>query len=402
MQEYILVINCGSSSLKYQLIKPATEEIFAKALIDRIGLGNSNISHSYYKNQHWHNLEINKKISNHREAFEYMTKLLCDNETKVIENTKNIKAIGHRVVHGGAKYTQAQVLTEEVKQEIRKLIPLAPLHNPAHLLGIEAGETIFPYSIHYAVFDTSFHTNLPEYSYLYAIPKTYADRHNIRVYGFHGISHEYVYSKACEYFGRSIRAITAHLGNGSSITAINEQGYSIDTSMGLSPLAGLIMGTRCGDIDPAVIFYMYESLGLSIEEIKNILSKESGMLGLAGSNDARDIGQKYLNGDSEARLCYQMYSHRIQKYIGAYYTILGGIDALIFTGGIGENDYIARELICKKLGALNCYLDEDKNKLRGKDQEIREIHSGKSQIPILVIQTNEELSIAKQAEKLKL
>lgn len=400
MNSYILVINCGSSSLKYQLIDPQSKNVFAKGLVDRIGFGNSIISHSYYKNQQWNKLQIDENFSEHKKAFEYVAKLLYSGETAIIQDIKEIKAVGHRIVHGGKKYNSAQIITDEVKQEIRNLISLAPLHNPAHLLGIEAGENIFSNSIHYAVFDTSFHSTLPDHAYLYAIPKNYAEENNIRVYGFHGISHEYVYHKAHKYLNKPIKAITAHLGNGASITAINENGHSIDTSMGISPLDGLIMGTRCGNIDPSVIFYMHENLNLSIKDIKDILSRKSGMLGIAGSNDARDVGRKLLSGDSNAELCYKMYSYRIKKYIGSYFAILGGVDSLIFTGGIGENDYIAREMICQGLQGLGIDLDQEKNKNIPQEKEVIEIQSKESKIPILIVKTNEELSIAEHAQKI--
>lgn len=397
MQKYILVINCGSSSLKYQLINSENEELVAKGLMERIGFGNGSITHSYYKNNAWQKLSISTNLPNHKYAFEQMAELLSNGNSALIKDNREILAVGHRVVHGGAKYTQAERITEAVKAEIRALIPLAPLHNPAHLAGIEAAEIIFPNSIHYAVFDTSFHNTIPEKAHLYAIPKKYATENHIRVYGFHGISHQYVYHRAKDYLSKPIKAISLHLGNGASITAINEKGQSVDTSMGLSPLTGLIMGTRSGDIDPSVIFYLHENLGLSMPEIRDILSKNSGMLGLTGSNDARDIGKKYLEKDADAITCYEMYSYRIQKYIGAYFAILGGVDALIFTGGIGENDEIIRLLVCQNLGAIGCYLDNNKNQKLNKNSDIIPIHSEKSLIPILVIATNEELNIARQA-----
>ncbi|HTG56625.1 MAG TPA: acetate kinase, partial [Niabella sp.] len=336
-------------------------------------------------------------LPDHTVAFNVISNLLVDGETGVIPKREEINAIGHRVVHGGEHYTQTQIVTSEVKKAIEELIPLAPLHNPANLTGIIAAEKAFPNAIQVVVFDTAFHHTIPEKAFRYAIPEQFYREDRIRAYGFHGTSHKYVYEQASKYLNKNdLKAITIHLGNGASMCAINEKGQSVETSMGFGPLAGLIMGTRSGDIDPSIIFHMAEEMSMSLEDIKNILNKQSGMLGIAGSNDARDVSKLYHEGDRNAILCYEMYTHRIKKYIGAYTAVLNGVDAIIFTAGIGENDALTRQLACQDLSALGIILSEEDNISKNHPKQPVEIQAENSRVKILVVPTNEELEIALQ------
>ena len=288
-----------------------------------------------------------------------------------------------------------------MKEAIKILIPLAPLHNPANLIGIEASEKFFPNAVQVAVFDTAFFATLPEHAYRYAIPKKFYTDNSIRVYGFHGTSHKFVYNEAKKILKNDhLKAITIHLGNGASMAAVNENGESIDTTLGFGPLCGLAMGTRSGDIDPSVIFYMVEELGFSLQEVKNILNKESGMLGLGGSSDARDINEKCEQGDADAKLTLELYTYRIKKYIGSYFASLNGIDTIIFTAGLGENDAVVRSWSCKNLEALGIKLDEEANVKFNHTKVPVEIQAPESKVKILIIPTNEELEIAQQTYEL--
>ncbi|WP_346238586.1 acetate/propionate family kinase [Niabella insulamsoli] len=393
----ILVINAGSSSLKYQLIHIETGQVLAKGLAERIGMPGSNIVHEWTKGEEVFKKKLDVALQNHTVAFDVIAGLLIDAETGVIRQQEDIKAVGHRVVHGGEHYTETQVVTDEVKQAIRELASLAPLHNPANLIGINAAEKAFPNAVHVAVFDTAFHHTIPEKAFRYAIPERFYQHDRIRAYGFHGTSHKFVYEQAVKHLeAPDLKAITIHLGNGASMTAINEKGESIETSMGFGPLAGLIMGTRSGDIDPSIIFHMVEEMDMSLDDIKEILNKQSGMLGIAGSNDARDVIRLYQEGDKNAILCYEMYAHRIKKYIGAYMAVLNGVDALIFTAGIGENNELARRLCCENLSGLGIELDVQANAAKNHPSQVVEVNTAASKVKILVVPTNEELEIAQQ------
>lgn len=390
----ILVINAGSSSVKYQLIDMNSKQAIATGLVERIGIEGSRIKHDYFINGQENRKIIEQAINNHEMALTLVANLLMDDQIGVIKNPDDIKAVGHRVVHGGEKFAKTVLITPEVKNVIKELVPLAPLHNPANLMGIEVAEKVFFNAKQVAVFDTSYHQSMPEKAYRYAIPNSFYEENGIRRYGFHGTSHQFVYNQATNYLQNSnLKAITLHLGNGASVAAIDSNQVK-DTSMGLGPLAGLIMGTRSGDLDPSIIFYMVEELGLTLSEVKNILNKKSGMLGITESSDARDIDKKYHKKEAKAILGNEMYSYRIKKYIGSYIASLNGVDTLIFTGGIGENDALMRSLICQNLDALGIQLDESLNEKRNHAKKIEEIHVQNTNIKILIIPTNEELQIA--------
>ena len=397
----ILVINAGSSSLKYQIINILSQQVLAKGLAERIGIEGGRIKHQYATNEGFGEYILEENLPEHATAFKAITDLLTHPDFGVIENPESIKAIGHRVVHGGEKFTKTQIISPEVKEAIKTLIPLAPLHNPANLIGIEASEKFFPNAVQVAVFDTAFFATLPEHAYRYAIPKKFYTDNSIRVYGFHGTSHKYVYSEAKKFLKNDeLKAITIHLGNGASMAAIDKDGKSIDTTLGFGPLCGLAMGTRSGDIDPSVIFHMVEQLNIPLEQVKSILNKESGMLGIGGSSDARDIGEKYEQGDTDAKLTLDLYTYRIKKFIGAYFAALNGIDAIVFTAGLGENDALVRSLACKNLEALGIKLDEEANISLNHPKNIVEIQAPESKVKILIIPTNEELEIARQTYEL--
>ncbi len=397
----ILVINAGSSSMKYQLIETDDKTVLAKGLAERIGIAGSRIKHQFSKEGITGEKVIEQDLPDHNVAFQLITQLLTDKENAVIASPEAITAVGHRIVHGGEKFSETQVITPEVKDTIRALIPLAPLHNPANLIGVEAAEKFFPNAVQVAVFDTAFHQTLPEHAFRYAIPEKFYTEDKIRVYGFHGTSHKYVYNEAKKYLKNDkLKAITIHLGNGSSMTAVDENGNSIDTSLGFGPLCGLVMGTRSGDIDPSVIFHMIEQLNMPLEKIKNVLNKESGMLGLAGSSDARDVAARYHEGDRNAALTFEMYGYRIRKYIGAYMAALNGVDALIFTAGLGENSVLTRSYACKNLNGLGIELDEQLNVEKNHADAPVEIQTANSKVKILIVPTNEEWQIAKEVSEL--
>ena len=362
--------------------------------IERIGLEGSFIRHQVHTKQPTRIIERNEAIADHAVGLQQVLTLLSDSETGVIHSPDEIKAIGHRVVHGGESFAGATPITPAVKEKIKALFPLAPLHNPINYQCIEIAERTFPKARQIAVFDTAFHQTMPEYAFRYAIPEELYRQEAIRVYGFHGTSHQYVSKKAMNWLGNpEARLISIHLGNGSSITAVRA-GKSIDTSMGFSPLAGLVMGTRSGDIDPSVIFHLIAH-GYKPEDVNNLLNKKSGMQGLTGFSDMRDIRNAMEAGNQTAALAYEIYAYRVKKYIGAYAAVLSGLDAILFTAGIGENDATLRSLICNDLGVLNIQLDPEKN--RTSSREIRAVSTAESKVKILVVPTNEELEIAQQS-----
>lgn len=385
----IVIINSGSSSIKYQLIDMPSKEVICSGMIDRIGLETSNFSYKTNKDS----LEEILPIPNHKIGLEKISSLLMDEKLGVIKSTAEIEAVGHRVVHGGASFSDTVLITEEVKEKIKQLFELAPLHNPANLEGIIVAEEVFSSAKQIAVFDTAFHQTMPEVAYRYAIPNYLLTENKIRAYGFHGTSHKYVSEKAIGFLEKSSKIITVHLGNGCSITAVKD-GKSIDHSMGFGPMNGLIMGTRSGDIDQSVIFYMVNTLGYKLSEVNTVLQKQSGMLGLTGHSDLRDIQANAEKGDLNCQLALDMNVYRIKKYIGSYAAVLNGIDAIVFTAGIGENSAYIRKSVCADMQFLGLELDEAKNAIRS--SEIREINTANSKTKILVVPTNEELEIANQ------
>jgi acetate kinase len=387
----ILVLNAGSSSLKYQVIEMPSETVKCVGLIERIGMEDAIFTHEKDNEKHTEILPI----KNHEVGLQKIAKTLLDPKIGVINSVDEIEAIGHRVVHGGSKFSKTVLINQEIKDKIRDLFDLAPLHNPANLIGIEIAETIFTSAKQIAIFDTAFHQTMPREAYQYAIPNIYLEEHKIRAYGFHGTSHKYVSEKAIEYLGaKSNKIITIHLGNGCSMSAIRD-GKSIETSMGFSPTNGLVMGTRAGDIDQSVIFLLMKKLNKSADEVNNLLQKESGMIGLTGFSDLREIEEAAEKGDEKCQNALQLAAYKIKKFIGSYTAILNGLDAIVFTAGIGENSVLMRELVCKNLYFLGIDLDKNKNKVRSKG--IREIQSNESKVKILIIPTNEELEIAKQS-----
>jgi len=386
----ILVINAGSSSLKYQLIEMPSQVVKCVGLVERIGMEDAIFTHEKEGEKQ---TEVSA-ILNHEIGLKKIAKTLMDPKIGVITSVDEIKAIGHRVVHGGSRYSGTVLITEKVKFNIKDLFDLAPLHNPAHLTGIEVAETIFTSAKQTAVFDTAFHQTMPKEAYQYAIPNTYLKENKVRAYGFHGSSHKYVSEKAIEYLDKkSSKIITIHLGNGCSMSAIKD-GKCIDTTMGFSPTNGLVMGTRAGDIDQSVIFFLMKKFNKSADEVNDILQKESGMKGLTGFSDLREIEEKAGNGNEECQIALKLASYRIKKFIGAYAAALNGLDAIIFTAGIGENSNLMRRMSCEDLDFLGIDLDDSKNDIRSK--EIREIQKETGKIKILVIPTNEELEIAKE------
>lgn len=391
---YILVINAGSSSLKYQLFDMPSDNPLCTGLIERIGTSDAFIKHKILTTEPATVIERKGALADHTAGLQQVLHLLMDPEIGLIHSVDEIKAVGHRVVHGGEQFAKATLITPAVKETIKALFPLAPLHNPINYQCIEIAENTFPEARQIAVFDTAFHQTMPDYAFRYAIPESLYTEDSIRVYGFHGTSHKYVSERATAWLGKpDARLISIHLGNGCSMTAVRA-GESIDTSMGFSPLAGLVMGTRSGDIDPAVIFHLL-SRGYNSDEVNSLLNKQSGMQGLTGQSDMRDIRKSLEAGDRAAALALDIYAYRIRKYIGAYAAVLNGLDALIFTAGVGENDTTMREQICTGLDFLRIHIDSEKN--RTSSAGIREINRADSAVKILVIPTNEELEIANQS-----
>lgn len=394
----ILVINCGSSSLKFQLIDAETEQMIAKGLCERIGIEGSQL---VYQPAGGEKETTVTPMADHTKAIELVLKALANETTGVVKSLSEIGAVGHRIVHGGEKFAQATLITDEVLDAIRKCNDLAPLHNPANLIGIDACRKLMPEVPMAAVFDTAFHQTMPQEAYLYGLPYEYYEKYQIRRYGFHGTSHSYVSHRAAQLLGKSyeeLKLIVCHLGNGASVSAVKE-GCCVDTSMGLTPLEGLIMGTRSGDIDPAIIEYIAHKENKSIEEIMNVLNKKSGVLGLSGnlSSDFRDLEDAYLEGKEEGVRTMKAFAYRVAKYIGAYTAAMNGADAVCFTAGLGENSPLVRDMVCCYLGYLGVVLDEEQNQKRGEDLIVSKNETGTK---ILVIPTNEELAIARETYSL--
>ncbi|WP_394747701.1 acetate/propionate family kinase [Spongiimicrobium salis] len=387
----ILVLNSGSSSIKFQLMDLPSETLICKGLIERIGAENATV---HYDTKEGTSSKTHP-INNHKEGLETVTSLLLDAKTGVLQAADAIDVVAHRVVHGGNRFDCPTKINETVLEEIDRLASLAPLHNPANATGIRVAMEVFPNAEQIAIFDTAFHQTLPEKAYRYAIPKALADEHHIRAYGFHGTSHKYVSEQAIAHLSfPSAKIISIHLGNGCSMTAIKD-GKSIDHSLGFGPMNGLIMGTRSGDIDQSVIFYLMDNLKRSSAEVNQMLQQQSGLLGLTGHSDLREIQQQAAQGNEACQLALVMIAYRIKKYIGAYIAALNGLDALIFTAGIGENSVLLREMVCSDMEALGIHMDIAKNNLRV--DALQEIQKKDSTIKILVIPTNEELEIAKQS-----
>ena len=378
---------------------PSTSPICV-GLVERIGLDDAVIIHKIYNNGEEETLKFTLDIPDHETGLNEVNALLTNPEFGVIQDTAEITAVGHRIVHGGEFFSTTTIITPEVKEELKKTFQLAPLHNPSGYRGIEVAEKIFTNATQVAVFDTAFHQTMPPQAYRFALPNSYYIDYNIRSYGFHGTSHKYVSEQANDYLGKAdTKLISIHLGNGCSITAIKD-GQSIDTSMGFGPLSGLIMGTRTGDIDPTIVFYLVNTLGYDIEQVSNLLNKRSGMFGLTGYSDMRDITKAINEGDENAKLAYDMYAYRIKKFIGSYAAALNGIDAIIFTAGVGENDALIRKLVCENLEYLGITIDHEANSTR--KPGLREINLPDAKVKVLIIPTNEELEIANQCYTLLL
>ena len=394
----IFVINCGSSSLKYQLINMENEEVLAKGLAERIGIDGSRIKHKPTGKE---DKVIEMPMPDHKVALEIILDALVDPAHGAIKSLEEISAVGHRVVHGGEKFASSVIIDDDVMDAMKKCIELAPLHNPPNIMGIEACKELMPNVPMVGVFDTAFHQTMPKTSYIYSLPYEMYEKYGIRRYGFHGTSHKYVSQRTAKMLGKNIEdinIITCHLGNGASITAI-EGGKSIDTSMGLTPLEGLTMGTRCGDIDPAIITFIMEKENLDIDGINNLMNKKSGVLGISGvSSDFRDIEDAAWKEKNErAQLALDIFSNKVKKYIGSYAAIMGGVDAIVFTAGLGENSPETREDVCKGLEFLGVNIDSEANKVRGKETVIS---TEDSKVKVLVIPTNEELMIARDTKEL--
>ncbi|MCR5353583.1 MAG: acetate kinase [Clostridiales bacterium] len=397
----ILVINAGSSSIKYQLIDMTDETLLAKGQCDRIGIDGGNFKQ---KNNKGDEYKINIQIANHEEGIKLIVDALTSKEHGVISSMSEINAVGHRVVHGGEKFSGAVIIDDDTVNAIKECSDLSPLHNPANLTGIKACEEIMSGVPQVAVFDTGFHQTMPDYAYLYPIPYEYYEKYKIRRYGFHGTSHRYVTMRAADMLGKKaedINIVTCHLGNGSSITAV-KGGKSFDTSMGVTPLDGIMMGTRSGSIDPAIIPYLMEKEGLTAKEIDVLLNKKSGMLGVSGgvTSDNRDIEEGAKAGNKRYQLIESMLCHQITKYIGAYAAAMGGIDAVVFTGGIGENNPQYRTRVADKLGFLGVKIDEETNKKAFRTSVEYDISTPDAKVRMLVIPTNEELMIARDTYEL--
>lgn len=370
------------------------KKVICSGMVERIGLENAIIHYKSDKND----IRKTSEISNHQEGLKRIGALLLDKKTGVLQNAGEINAVGHRVVHGGSAFSRTVIINDEVKNKIKELFELAPLHNPPNYKGIEVAERIFPTAKQIAVFDTAFHQTIPEVAYKYAIPNKFLEESKIRVYGFHGTSHKYVSEIACNYIHKpESKIITVHLGNGCSITAVKD-GESIDHSLGFGPMNGLIMGTRSGDVDQSIIFYLVNTLGYALEDVNAILQKESGMLGLTGFSDLRDIEDEAEKGNKMCQLALDMNAYRIKKYIGGYAAVMNGLDALVFTAGIGENSSCIRKLVCTDMDFLGITIDLEQNAIRSK--EIREINLAGAKVKVLIIPTNEEIEIARQTYEL--
>ena len=387
----ILVINAGSSSLKYQLLNPETQQVLAKGLCERIGIDGK---FTYKPEGKQAVKEADVAMPTHNEAIKAVLDALVDPANGVIGSMKEIDAVGHRVVHGGEKFARSVLITEEVMAAIEECNPLAPLHNPANIIGIKACQALMPGTPMVAVFDTAFHQTMPAAAYMYALPYEYYEKDKVRRYGFHGTSHKYVTQRAAEMLGKPIedlKLISCHLGNGSSIAAV-DGGKSVDTSMGFTPLAGLPMGTRCGDIDAGILQYLMNKYGMDIDKMLNVLNKKSGVEGLSCvSSDFRDLENAAAEGNEKAELAQKKFAYEVRKYVGAYAAAMGGVDAVIFTAGVGENDKVIRAMACQGLEFMGLKLDAAANDVRGKETVIS---AADSKVKVLLIPTNEELMIA--------
>ena len=390
----VLVINCGSSSLKYQLINYDTEAVLAKGLCERIGID----GRLTYQPAGGEKEKSDLAMPTHTEAIQFVIDALTNEKTGVVKSLDEIGAVGHRVVHGGEKFASSVVITDEVKKAVEECNDLAPLHNPANLIGVAACEKLMPGTPMVAVFDTAFHQTMPEKAYMYGLPYEYYEKYKVRRYGFHGTSHSFVSKRAAEVMGRpydEVKTIVCHLGNGSSVSAVLN-GKCVDTSMGLTPLEGLVMGTRSGDIDPAIMEFIAKKENLDIDGVMNVLNKKSGVFGISGglSSDFRDLTDAMNAGDKKATIAMDVFSYRVAKYIGSYAAAMNGVDDIVFTAGIGENDDYVREEVCKYLGYLGVDFDSEVNKgLRGKEAELTKEGS---KVKVFVIPTNEELAIARE------
>ena len=394
----VLVINCGSSSLKYQLIDMDGEAVLCKGLCERIGIEGSKIVHKAHGKE-W---EEEVPFPTHTEAFMKVVEMMTSGEGAVVKDKSDISAIGHRVVQGAEFFTKSELVTDAIIDKIEEIAPLAPVHNMAHVQGLRSAKAVFGANVpNVVVFDTTFHQTMPPKAYMYGVPYEMYEKYSIRRYGAHGTSHRYVSMAAAQYLGKDakdIKMVTCHLGNGSSITAV-DGGKCVDTSMGLTPLAGVLMGTRCGDIDPSVVTYMEQKLGIHGQEMADYLNKKSGLLGISGvSSDKRDVEKAAAEGNARAKLASDMLNYQIKKYVGAYAAAMGGIDCLVFTGGIGENDGYVRSEVCRDMEFLGISIDAEKNKLRGLD--INDITGEGSRVKVLVVCTNEELMIARDTKAL--
>ncbi len=393
---FVLVINAGSSSLKYQLFRKESEEVMAKGLCEKIG--NADSFHKYEIKDS--ESEVTVLLKNHHDAIQVVLDTLLDKENGVVGSLDEIVAIGHRVVHGGEYFSQSVVIDDEVVARIEECVPLAPLHNPPSLVGIKACFDLMPGTMQVAVFDTAFHQTIPPKSYMYPLPYEMYEQHRIRKYGFHGTSHRYVAARTGEFLNtpiQQLKIVSCHLGNGCSLTAV-DGGNSVDNSMGFTPLDGLMMGTRCGSVDPSIVVYMIEKLGMAPAEAENTMNRKSGLLGVTGlTNDLRDVRAAAEDGNERAILAYEMYSNSVKKFIGQYAFEMGGLDAIVFCGGVGENDVRMRKMILDGLEDLGIVLDDEKNQKFGGE---REINADDSKISLLVIPTNEELMIVRDVVSL--
>ena len=390
MSTPVLLLNCGSSSIKYKVIDADGESVIASGIIQRIGEESGSLDHKL----DGETVHVDRGFPNHARALNYLVRVFNAHGPDL----ETIKAVGHRTVHGGEEFRSTVVIDDGVLEKLRELSPLAPLHNPPGIAGIEAAREALPDVPHVAIFDTAFFATLPPEAYTYAIPADIAATHHVRKYGFHGTSHSYVSKRAAEFLGRDyseVKQIVCHLGNGASISAI-DGGVAVDTSMGLTPLAGLVMGTRSGDVDPGVHAFLGRELGMDLNEVDNLLNKKSGMLGLAGVTDFRDLNELIEEGDENARLAMDVYCHRLVSYIGAYIAVLGGVDAISFTAGVGENDSLVRSKVVGRLAGIGAVLDEEAN--RSRSREARVISTPDSPITVLVVPTNEELAMARETK----
>ncbi|MBO5292812.1 MAG: acetate kinase [Lachnospiraceae bacterium] len=394
----VLVINCGSSSLKYQLINSESEEVLAKGLCERIGIDGSAITHQPAGGE---KKKTEVDMPDHTAAVKLVIEKLTDPSVGVIKSLQEIDAVGHRIVHGGEKFSGSVRITPEVIRAIEECNDLAPLHNPANLIGINSCKEIMPDVPMVGVFDTAFHQTMPKKAYLYGLPYEYYEKYKVRRYGFHGTSHDFVSKRAAEILGKDIqelKIIVCHLGNGASVSAV-KNGESVDTSMGLTPLEGLIMGTRSGDMDPAIVTFLSQKLSVSAEEVLDICNKKSGVLGLSNnySSDFRDLAEAAATGNEKAETALETYAYRVGKYIGAYAAAMNGVDVIVFTAGAGENNAEVRALIGQYIGFLGTNIDPEKNKLRGEEVILSDADA---KVTTMVIPTNEELAIARETEKL--